>query len=44
MAYDAAGDRSYLAVLDARAPDAPPRARAYFDHVIAPGFHGLWAA
>jgi all-trans-8'-apo-beta-carotenal 15,15'-oxygenase len=44
MAYDAAGDRSYLAVLDAKAPEAPARARVYFDHNIPPGFHALWSA
>jgi all-trans-8'-apo-beta-carotenal 15,15'-oxygenase len=43
MVYDAAADASHLAVFDARAPQAPPIARAWFDHPIPPGFHGIFS-
>jgi all-trans-8'-apo-beta-carotenal 15,15'-oxygenase len=42
MVYDASLDRSYLAVLDAREPGSPVKAKATFDHHIPPGFHGSW--
>jgi all-trans-8'-apo-beta-carotenal 15,15'-oxygenase len=43
MVYDAQGDRSHLAVLDARAIGDGPVASCHFDHPIPFGFHGAWA-
>ena len=43
MVYDARVDQSHLAVLDARRAGAPPLGRAWFDHPIPPGFHGVWS-
>ncbi len=41
--YDTRVDQTHLAVLDARKAGAPPLGRAWFDHPIPPGFHGVWA-
>jgi all-trans-8'-apo-beta-carotenal 15,15'-oxygenase len=42
LVYDGRLDRSHVAILDARALDAGPVARAWFDHAIPHGFHGQW--
>jgi len=31
-----------LAILDARAFEAPPLARIRIPHIVPPGFHGNW--
>ncbi|HEX5745677.1 MAG TPA: carotenoid oxygenase family protein [Archangium sp.] len=40
--YDATSDQTYLAVLDARTPEAGPVARAWLDHGFPFTFHGTW--
>ncbi|HSP78786.1 MAG TPA: carotenoid oxygenase family protein [Myxococcaceae bacterium] len=40
--YDATSDRTYVAVLDARAPEAGPLARAWLEHAFPLTFHGTW--
>jgi all-trans-8'-apo-beta-carotenal 15,15'-oxygenase len=40
--YDATSDRTYVAVLDAKAPEAGPVARAWLDHAFPLTFHGTW--
>jgi all-trans-8'-apo-beta-carotenal 15,15'-oxygenase len=40
--YDARSDRTYVAVLDARAPEAGPRARVWLEHFFPLTFHGTW--
>lgn len=42
LAYDAAADRSLVAVLDARQPDRGVLARVGFDHHIPRPLHGTW--
>jgi all-trans-8'-apo-beta-carotenal 15,15'-oxygenase len=42
MVYDAKVDRTHLAVLDAQRLEAGPVGRAWFDHAIPYGFHGVW--
>lgn len=42
LGYDAAEDRSFLAVYDARAVGDGAVARLWFDHAIPLGFHGIW--
>jgi carotenoid cleavage dioxygenase-like enzyme len=43
LVYDAASDRSGMAVLDARALERGPLARAWFDHRVPFTFHGNFA-
>ncbi len=38
--YDAPSRLTHVAVLDARAPDAPPLARVWFEHAFPLTFHG----
>jgi all-trans-8'-apo-beta-carotenal 15,15'-oxygenase len=40
--YDATSDKTYVAVLDAKAPEAGPMARAWLDHAFPLTFHGTW--
>ncbi|HEX8538634.1 MAG TPA: carotenoid oxygenase family protein [Cystobacter sp.] len=40
--YDATSDRTYVAVLDAKAPEAGPVARAWLEHAFPLTFHGTW--
>ena len=40
--YDALRDQTYVAVLDAREPEAGPVARAWMDHFFPLTFHGTW--
>lgn len=40
--YDATSDRTYVAVLDAKAPEAGPVARAWLEHFFPFTFHGTW--
>jgi all-trans-8'-apo-beta-carotenal 15,15'-oxygenase len=40
--YDATSDQSYLAVLDAKTPEAGPVARAWLEHFFPFTFHGTW--
>jgi all-trans-8'-apo-beta-carotenal 15,15'-oxygenase len=44
LVYDDRTGSSHLAVLDAGAPEAGPRARAHFDHHIPVTLHGAWVA
>jgi carotenoid cleavage dioxygenase-like enzyme len=44
MVYDAKVDRSHVAILDAERLADGPVARAWFDHAIPYGFHGVWHA
>ena len=43
LVYDGARDLSYVAVIDAKRPEAGPVARLWFDHAIPFLFHGVWA-
>jgi all-trans-8'-apo-beta-carotenal 15,15'-oxygenase len=43
LVYDAPSDRSYVAVLDARAPNAGVVAELWFAHSIPFTFHGIFA-
>ena len=43
LVHDAAKNAAHLAVVDARAPEAGPVARAHFDGPLPPTFHGVWA-
>ncbi|HEX8441336.1 carotenoid oxygenase family protein [Archangium sp.] len=40
--YDAPSDRTYVAVLDAKTPEAGPVARVWMDHFFPFTFHGTW--
>ncbi len=40
--YDATSDKTYVAVLDAKTPEAGPVARAWLDHPFPFTFHGTW--
>jgi all-trans-8'-apo-beta-carotenal 15,15'-oxygenase len=40
--YDAASDQTYVAVLDAKAPEAGPLARVWLEHCFPFTFHGTW--
>lgn len=40
--YDATSNRTYVAVLDAKVPDAGPVARAWLEHAFPFTFHGTW--
>ncbi|MFY0575680.1 carotenoid oxygenase family protein [Cystobacter fuscus] len=40
--YDATSDRTYVAVLDAKAPEAGPVGRARLEHAFPLTFHGTW--
>ena len=40
--YDAPNDRTYVAVLDARTPEAGPVARVWLEHFFPFTFHGTW--
>jgi all-trans-8'-apo-beta-carotenal 15,15'-oxygenase len=42
--FDVKADAHYIAVLDARDPDAGPVAKAWFDRVLPTPFHGTWVA
>ena len=42
LVIDAAAETTELAILDARAFEAPPLARVRIPHRIPPGFHGNW--
>jgi all-trans-8'-apo-beta-carotenal 15,15'-oxygenase len=44
LVYDDAAQASYVAVLDAAAPEAGPVGRAHFDHAVPVTLHGAWAA
>lgn len=44
VVFDGTSGRSYLLVLDARAVEAAPLARAHLEHRIPLGFHGSFAA
>jgi all-trans-8'-apo-beta-carotenal 15,15'-oxygenase len=44
LVYDERREASHVAVLDAAAPEAGPRAAAHFDHAIPVTLHGTWAA
>jgi all-trans-8'-apo-beta-carotenal 15,15'-oxygenase len=43
LVHDAAKNAAHLAIVDARAPEAGPIARAHFDGPLPPTFHGVWA-
>ena len=42
LVYDEARDASHVAVLDARAPEDGPVARAHFGHAVPLTLHGTW--
>ena len=42
LVYDERSETSYVAVLDANAPERGPLARAHFDHAVPLTLHGAW--
>lgn len=42
MCHDPRRDRSFIAILDGRAPDDGPVAKLWFDHPLPESFHGTW--